>query len=91
VLGCKRGKVKVKKEVRDVIKPVDRITWDMQIGGLLDLKSLAWNGCSAMRKRWEVMREVKRKERKYPLIVTRSVYLEMAASSPRNTLPQRHL
>jgi hypothetical protein len=49
--------------VRDVIKPIDRITWDVQIGGLLDLKSLAWNGCSAMWKRWEVMRGVKRREK----------------------------
>jgi hypothetical protein len=32
---------KVKEEARVVVKPVDRITWDVQIGGLLDLKSLA--------------------------------------------------
>ena len=33
---------KVKEEVRvQVVKPVDRITWNVQIGGLLDLKSLA--------------------------------------------------
>lgn len=78
------GKVKVKKEVRDMIKPFDRITWDVQIGGLLDLKSLAWNVCSAVQKRWEVMMGLKRKK----IEKTRP---EMEASSPRNTLPQRRL
>jgi len=30
------------------VKPVDEITWEVQIGGLLDLGSLVWNRCSAM-------------------------------------------
>lgn len=35
------GKVKKEVRVQVVVKPVDRITWNVQIGGLLDLKSLA--------------------------------------------------
>ena len=37
-------------------KPVDEITWDVQIGGLLDLESLVWNGCSAMQ--WDEERKM---------------------------------
>jgi hypothetical protein len=47
MLECKRREGKVKDEVRDVVKVVDIITWDVQIGDLLDLKSLVWNGCNA--------------------------------------------
>ena len=45
--------------MRDVLKVVDIITWDVQIGDLLDLKS--WCGTDAMR-RWEVVRWAKRKK-----------------------------
>lgn len=42
MVGHETGMVKVKGDVRlrVMVKPVDRITWNVQIGGLLDLKSL---------------------------------------------------
>jgi hypothetical protein len=46
MLDVREGERESKDEVRDVVKFVARITWDMQIGDLLDLKSLAWNGCN---------------------------------------------
>ena len=47
MLGYKRREGEGKESVRRVVKLVDRITWDVKIGSLLDLKSLSWNGCNA--------------------------------------------
>ena len=45
-MDVREGERESKDKVRDVVKFVDRITWDMQIGDLLDLKSSVWNGCN---------------------------------------------
>jgi len=42
------GKVKEEVRVRVAVVPVEGKTWDVQIGGLLDLKSLKLMQCNAV-------------------------------------------